>query len=330
MHSDATARRLAGRLSSFAFAAGMVASACVAEAAPAEVAIPGERAFPENLTSTRDGTLYIGSISEGGVMRAAPGAASAEPWIAPGAGGSRSTFGMLADEGTGTFWVCSNDVSAWGIPGPGDAKGSWLKSFDLKSGAPKGGATLPGENAACNDVAKGPDGSIYVTDVINSQVLKLKAAGDGFDVWATDERFAPPPDGGGVDGLAFGSDGNLYVNTFSKGDLFRIEVKDGAAGTVTPLKTSRPLKFPDGMQAHGSGTFLLAEGGGTLDLVTIEGDTAKIETLRDGLIGPVGVTRVGDIAWVAEGQLAHLFDPTLKDKKPNLPFRLVAVPLTGR
>ncbi len=330
MMNDATARRLAGRFSSLAIAVGMVASVSAAGAAPAEIAIPGERAFPENLTSTGDGTLYVGSMAEGGVMRAAPGAASAEPWIAPGAGGSRSTFGMLADEGTGTFWVCSNDVSAWGIPGPGDAKGSWLKSFDLKTGAPKGGAALPGQNAACNDVTKGPDGGIYVTDVVNSQVLKLKPAGDGFDVWATDDRFAPPPNGGGLDGLAFGSDGNLYVNTFSKGDLFRIEVKGGAAGSITPLKTSRPLLFPDGMQAFGSDTFLMAEGGGTLDRVTIEGDTARIETLKDGLLGPVGVTRVGDTAWVAEGQLSHLFDPALKDKKPNLPFRMVAVPLAPR
>jgi sugar lactone lactonase YvrE len=327
--SDATVRRPAGRAFCLAIVGAVVASvAC--QAAPAEIAIPGERAFPENLTSARDGTLYVGSMAEGGIMRVAPGASSAEPWIAPGAGGSRSTFGLLADDAAGTLWVCSNDVSAWGIPGPGDAKGSWLKSFDLKTGAPKGGATLPGENAACNDVTKGPDGGIYVTDVVNSQVLKLKPGGDGFDVWATDERFAPPPDGGGLDGLAFGSDGNLYVNTFSKGDLFRIAVKDGAAGTVTPLKTSRPLMFPDGMQALGNGTFLMAEGGGTLDLVTIEGDTAKIETLKDGLLGPVGVTKVGDTAWVAEGQLGHLFDPALKDKKPNLPFRIVAVPLTSR
>ena len=42
------------------------------------------------------------------------------------------------------------------------------------------------------------------------------------------------------------------------------------------------------------------------------------------------MTQVGDTAWVAEGQLDFLFDPALKDKKPKLLFRLVAVPLTSR
>lgn len=309
-----------------------VAPAAGAEATsvPAVVTLPGERAVPENLTSTSDGTLYVGSMAEGGIMRAVPGAPSAEPWIAPAAHGTRSIFGLLADEAAGTLWACSNDVSGWGIPGPCDAKGSWLKAFDLGTGSPKAGAMLPGERAACNDIAIGPDSGVYVTDVVNSQVLKLRPGRDGFDVWVTDERFAPPPDGGGLDGIAFGSDGDLYVNTFSKGDLFRIEVRDGAAGRVTALTPSRPLSFPDGMRAYGEGRFLMAEGGGTLDLVTVEGDAARIETLEDGLAGPVSVTRVGDTAWVAEGQLDHLFDPALKDRKPNLPFRVVAVPLTSR
>ena len=46
--------------------------------------------------------------------------------------------------------------------------------------------------------------------------------------------------------------------------------------------------------------------------------------------GPVGVTQVGDTAWVAEGRLDHLFNPTLKDQKPSLPFRIIAVPLAPR
>ena len=323
-------RRLAGHVSSLAVAGALVLCAVGAEAAPAVVTLPGERAFPESLTSTRDGTLYVGSMAEGGIKRAAPGASSAEPWIAPGADGTRSTFGLLADEGTGTLWVCSNDVSGWGIPGPGDAKGAWLKGFDLKTGKLTGSARLPGEGPVCNDIAVGPDGKVYVTDVVSSRVLRLKPGGDGFDVWATDQHFTPPPNGGGLDGIAFGSDGALYVNTFTKGDLFRIEVKDAAAGTVTALKPSRPLTNPDGLRRDGEGTFLMAEGGGTVDLVTVAGDEAKVETLKDGLAGPVSVTQVGDTAWVAEGQLKYLFDPTLKGKKPSLPFRLVAVPLPPR
>ena len=54
----------------------------------------------------------------------------AEQFIKPGAGDSRSTLGVLADEKSGMLYVCSNDLSGLGVPGPGDAKGASLKAFD--------------------------------------------------------------------------------------------------------------------------------------------------------------------------------------------------------
>jgi hypothetical protein len=44
-------------------------------------------------------------------------------------------------------------------------------------------------------------------------------------------------------------------------------------------------------------------------------------------VTPTGVTPVGDIAWVSEGQLDYLFDPAKHGQRPRLPFRLFAVPL---
>ena len=35
----------------------------------AEVTFPGERAYPESITATADGTLFAGSIAEGGFFR---------------------------------------------------------------------------------------------------------------------------------------------------------------------------------------------------------------------------------------------------------------------
>ena len=34
------------------------------------IALPGLRAFPESITSTADGTLFIGRIGDGGIVRA--------------------------------------------------------------------------------------------------------------------------------------------------------------------------------------------------------------------------------------------------------------------
>lgn len=111
------------------------------------------------------------------------------------------------------------------------------------------------------------------------------------------------------------------------GGLFKVAVADGRAGEVTALQTSRKLTLPDALRAYGDNTFLMIEGGGSLDLVTVKGGMAEITTIKDGFGGPVSVTQVGSTAWVAEGQLGHLLDPELKKQPPKLPFRLHAVPL---
>lgn len=302
-----------------------------AVAAPDSVALPGEATYPESITSTADGTLYVSSFASGGVLRVKPGASEAEIWIKPAAYGTRSTFGVLADEASNTLWVCSNDLSALGIKGPSEEKGAALKGFDLKTGEGKLSAALPVSPAICNDIAIGPDGAAYVTNTLGPQIFRLKPGSQTLELWKTDPLFEIEPKEAGLDGIAFGKDGNLYVNTFTKAKLFRIAVADGKAGAVTPLKPSRPVTLADGLRPLDDGSFLMAEGGGRLDRVTIEGDTATIEPIREGFAGGLtAVTRVGDTAFVTEGQLAVITDPSKAGSKPNLPFKVHAVPLTAR
>src|SRR6187397_1265397 len=144
-------------------------------------------------------------------------------------------------------------MSAMGVAGPGAAKGSALKSFDLKTGASKGSVPLPGDRTLCNDIAIGPDGAAYVTDSLSPHILRLKRGSGQFEVWATDPRFEVKG-GAGLDGIAFGSNGNVYVNTFNGNGLFEVEVKDGNAGRVTQLETSRLIELPDGMRHYGANT----------------------------------------------------------------------------
>ena len=311
-------------------AAATLAAGCsvAALAAPQTVTLPGNRAYPESVTSTPDGTLYVGSFASGGVARVRPGQAQAEPWIKPGAFGTRSTLGVLADERSKTLWVCSNDLSAMGVAGPSLAKGSALKGFDLATGEGKLSAQLPGPHTFCNDIAVGADGSVYVTNTAAPQIMRLRPGEKQLQVWATDPAFNPPAKGGGLDGLAFGTDGNLYADTFTKAELFRVEVKDGNAGTITKLQPSQPLALTDALRPDPNGGFLMIEGSGKLDHLTIEGDKATVQTLKDGYTGPTGVTPVGNTAWVSEGQLSYLLDPAKKGQSPHLPFKLYAVNLS--
>lgn len=318
-----------GRNAALLAAAGLLLMACGAKP-PETTALPGDRAYPENITSTADGTLYVGNFAEGGVVRIKPGA-KPEAWIAPAAYGTRSVLGLLADEASSTLWLCSNDLSALGVAGPSDIKGAMLKGFDLRTGEGKVSAAFPGEVGLCNDLALDASGGVYVTNTMAPEILKLSADRKTLEVWKTDPLLAPPASGGGgLDGIAFGADGHLYVNTFGGGELFRVQVEQGVAGSVTRLKTSRPLTLPDALRAYGKDGFLMIEGNGTLDRVRIDGDTATIDTIRQGLNGPTGVTQVGDVAWVTEGKLSYLLDPALKQQAVPLPFQVHRIALPSK
>jgi outer membrane protein assembly factor BamB len=312
-------------------AAALIIAGCLVAsntfAAPASISLPGDRVFPENITSTKDGTLYVGSLGSGGIFRIKPGATKADLWIKPGAFGSRSIFGVLADEQSNTLWACSNDMSALGVIIASTENGSVLKGFDLKTGQGKVSAKLPGDRTFCNDIAIGADGSAFVTNTAGPEILRLPPGKTQLEVWANDPLLAPPAGGSGLDGIAFGRDGNVYVDTYTPGELFRVDVVDGKAGKVTKLRPSRPLTLSDAIRPLGGNEFLVIEGAGRLDRMRIQGDNAVIETLKDGYAVPTGVAVIGHTAWVSEGQLAYVFDPAKRGQSPNVPFHIYSVPL---
>ena len=68
----------------------------------------------------------------------------------------------------------------------------------------------------------------------------------------------------------------------------------------------------------------MVEGSGSLDRITVDGDKVTVETVKDGLKEPTAFAKVGDTAWVAEGQLSHLFGAK-ENGPPKLPFEIVPV-----
>ncbi len=287
----------------------------------ADIELPGERAYPESVALDTDGTLYVSNIAEGGVLRIRDG--KAEQWIAPGAFGSGTTYGVMPDRKAGLLWLCSNDLSGAGLAKSADGK-SALMGFDLGSGEGKVRVDFPEGRVECNDMAVAADGSLYVTDTAQPRLFRLPPGGKTLELFATDPRFDAK--GGGLDGIAIGADGHVYVNILGNGKLFRVEAADGKAGAITEVVADKPLGVADGMRHEGGNGFLVVTADG-LARVTVEGDKGTVETLREGLAGPTGVAIVGDSALVAEGQLSMLFDPAKRGQAPSLPFVLRAVPL---
>ena len=296
-----------------AIGAGLSAGAALLQ----PVVITDARAHPESITSTSDGTLFIGSFNHGSISRAAPGAAKAEIFIKP-SDGYGTILGVLADETAGTLWACAAHHAPAGEALPPEAEPTSLTAYDLKSGALKGRYPLPGKATLCNDIAVGSDGAAYVTDSRNPHILRLKPGAKALEVWAEDSRMVGKGGGPGLDGIAFADKSTLFVNTFTSGMLFRVALRpDGTAGAVTPIVTSKPLTLPDALRPTGTAnSFLMIEGAGRLDRVVVSGDKAEISVLKDGFDSPAGVAVTGATAWVVEAKLGYLSDPKLKDQSP--------------
>ena len=251
-----------------------------------EVTINDTDVQSENLTSSRDGTVYFGSMSKGTIYRATPGVSRAEPWILASNTGLTRVLGVLADDKSNTLWVCQNHTDArGGAPVVGLTA---LRSFDLKTGVAKGTYPFPPNSGICNDIAVSADGSTYVSESFGGRIHRLKPGASALEVWASDSALAV------IDGLSFLEDGSLYANNFTTGKLFRVPVNaDGSAGAVQPIETSIPFVRPDGLRTVGPRTLIQAEGQGRVTELTINGNRAEVRVLQDSLPRATGVTLVG-------------------------------------
>lgn len=256
-----------------------------------EVTINDTDVRPENLTSSKDGTVYFGSMAKGTIYRALPGTAQAEPWILASTAGLTRVLGVLADDASNTLWVCQNATGGQnGAPLVGLTA---LRSFDLKSGSAKATYPFPADAGVCNDIAVGANGMVYASESFRGRVHRLKPGATQLEVWASDSQIAV------IDGVALLADGSLYVNNFVTGKLFRIPVNaDGSSGAIVPIETSIPLVRPDGLRTAGPRKLIQAEQQGRVTELTLNGNRAEVRVIQDNLTRAAGVTLAGDVALV--------------------------------
>jgi sugar lactone lactonase YvrE len=279
-----------------------------------EIALAGAWFYPESITATADGTRYVGSVATGEVVRIGPGATSAETFIAPG--DPTNVTGLLADEAGGTLWVCA--VNFGGQP-------TELRAYDLASAALERTIAVAG---FCTDLARAPDGTLYVTDSAGGAVHRLAAGGAALETWFQDELLAPSSAGAfGANGIVVEDGGALVVTNMSKGTLVRV-ASDGSGAVAVPVTPA--LNAPDGLRLRADGSFLVVEAGpdatGRLTHVSAAGVATS---LADGLRFPTSVVELDGDLWVTEGQLDELLK-TLSSPpgtpEPVLPFLVKRFP----
>jgi hypothetical protein len=213
-------------------------------------------------------------------------------------------------------------VNPFGPRAGGPVQPSEVVAFDLQSGRLIGRWPFPAPGGTCNDIAIAADGAAFAADTPGGRILKLTPGGTALEVVAHHASLR------GIDGIAFAADGQMYINNVQRHELWRVRLTgDPAAPQLTLLNASRKMEGPDALRPIGGNRFVQAEGpGGRVTVVTIEGDNARIDVIKEGLQSTPGATLAGDTVYTIEGKIDYLINPQLRGQDPG-EFRAIAIPL---
>jgi hypothetical protein len=259
-----------------------------APAAAGTVVVPA-KSGPESITIAPNGDLILGSTGSAKIYRSKKGSDRSAVFVDAGAEGAVYFLGMLADAPTNTLWACQI------YPSPTeDKQHSALRGFDLKTGAAKFRWELPGTPNLCNDFVVGPDKALYISDTFGAKIWRIRPGAAAPEVFSEDRTLL------GIDGITFIGD-TLYENNVIFNKLYRVPMDaSGKAGKPVDIWLDKPIKGPDGMRAANGKLFLSENEAGKIDMVTVNGDTATVTTVKQGLATPTAVEPAGGALWYNE------------------------------
>ncbi len=245
-----------------------------------EIALP-DSFYPEGITATKGGRLFIGSVQTGNIWTVEAGGDTAEPFVTSL---KPSIIGMTVSRDGNTVWACNTDLSA--TPPAGTVVG-----VDITDGAVVALHSLPPSAAGsfCNDLIMSPNGALWVTESFGGRLFRiapedLLVDGDA-TVWLEDAQLTGPAAGTfGANGLAL-LGGQLFIANTDRRALLSIDptLEAPTGQDLIPVRLTAAgapylLVRPDGITAlPGSSTDLLVvenglrtEGGKRLVRVSID------------------------------------------------------------
>jgi sugar lactone lactonase YvrE len=220
------------------------------------VALPGNDYYPEGITAAPDGTLYIGSIMQGVIMKAAAGSTRAEPFIEKGVA-RRGVIGLTVDTPRQLLWFCDANPKLEESKKAGELVG--VKLADGREVVRHALAPHDGKAPFCNDVIVSPDGALWITESAGGRLFRVPTnaalEANSAEVWLSGGEIGPPPAGGsGANGLEW-MDGKLIVANVGRGTLVELdpEATDVSRGArvidLVDAATRAPVTLcsPDGL-----------------------------------------------------------------------------------
>ncbi|MEY2935250.1 MAG: hypothetical protein RL033_5999 [Pseudomonadota bacterium] len=185
-----------------------------------KIALPGADYYPEGTAAAEDGTLFIGSIMQGTIVKVPAGSLSATPFVSKPLV-QRGVIGLTVDAGRQLLWFCDSNPKLEESKKAGELVGVQLS--DGKEIVRH--ALARGEDKApfCNDVIVSPDGALWITDSAVGRVFHVPSdkalQANSAEAWAEGDEVRPPPTGGsGANGLEW-VDGKLVVANVGRGTL---------------------------------------------------------------------------------------------------------------
>jgi hypothetical protein len=286
--------------------------------------LPSAAYYPESLAVAPDGTLFVGSLALGEIVRFAPGQDVGTVFV-PAGSVAKGYTGLLVDPASNSLLACAVDLSfkTLGFVQRYDlANGSVQATFTFADGGLPDGGVNP-YFALPNDMAFDGSHRLYVTDSFGGRVYAVPdiATAANLEVWAADATLLPAaPNTFGADGISWDGSSNFYVNNNSSGALIRIPLNpDGTAGTAAPVAVTPALSHPDGQRQLNATTIVLVDNSGTMNELTLSGSSAANVELANGLDAPTSLVKYESFYWVTDGQITTSL---LTGKPPTLPFEL--------
>ena len=223
-----------------------------------KIALPGPDYYPEGTAAAADGTLYIGSIMQGRIVKVPAGSTEALSFVSKPTV-KRGVIGLTVDAERQLLWFCDSNPKLEDAKKAGELVGVQLAGAKevVRHALP------PAEGKApfCNDVIVSPDGALWVTDSAVGRVFRVPAEQalqpNSAAVWAAGDEVRPPVSGvgSGANGLDW-IEGKLVVANVGRGTLVQLDPNSPDPGrgaqliALTDPQTQAPASLcsPDGVE----------------------------------------------------------------------------------
>jgi sugar lactone lactonase YvrE len=289
---------------------------------PDVVELPGDMFFPEGISAHSDGTLFVGSLTSGEIVRITPCVEPDEEDVIDtfyDGADTMAAVGLLVDEDNNMLWVCNSDFTFVAAPS--------IQGFNLDDGTLA--VTHSIDAGVCNDLAMDDVGNLYATESGASRIMRVPAANlladSDAEEWSADAAFQVAPGELGLNGIVFDGADAIYTVNLTSGELYSVTLQGGGgtAGAAQVIDLGGAMLLgPDGLELEAADTFLVVENAApALTRVTV-GAAATVEVVHSDFDVPTTAAIVGTDVWVVESQLDHLLDP-MGAGPPEPPFVIV-------